>query len=47
LLAAVGDWGGLAQASYGTIAAWILGGLVPVGAVAMFIRARRGKAVPR
>jgi len=47
MLVAGGDGGAHGHTSYATIAAWILGGLVPVGAAAMFIRARREKAVLR
>ena len=47
MLVAGGDGGVHGHTSYATIAAWILGGLVPVGAAAMFIRARREKAVLR
>ena len=39
-----GDGGARGRASYATIAAWIFGALVPVGAAAIFIRARREKA---
>jgi hypothetical protein len=38
------DGGAHGPTSYATIAAWILGGLIPVGAAAIFIRARREKA---
>lgn len=38
------DTGKKAATSYATIAAWLVGGaIVPVGAVALFIRARRNK----
>jgi hypothetical protein len=47
MLVAGGDSGAHGHTSYTTIAVWILGGLVPVGAAAMFIRARREKAVLR
>ena len=32
-----------AGASYGMLAAWMVGGLVPVGAVLLYVRTRRGK----
>ena len=47
MLVAGGESDAHGHASYATIAAWILGGLVPVGAAAIYIRARREKAVLR